>query len=32
MAVMVALDDDPAANVGVLLDEAMGCLEAGLGL
>jgi AcrR family transcriptional regulator len=32
MAVMVALDDDPAANVGVLLDEAMGCLEAGLDL
>jgi AcrR family transcriptional regulator len=32
MAVMVALGDDPTANVGVLLDEAMGYLEAGLDL
>jgi AcrR family transcriptional regulator len=32
MAVMVALGDDPTANIGVLLDEAMGHLEAGLDL
>ena len=30
IAVMVALDDDPTANVGTLLDEALGQLEAGL--
>lgn len=32
MAVMVALDDDPTANIGVLLDEALAHLEAGLTL
>jgi hypothetical protein len=32
MAVMVALGDDPTANIGVLLDEGMGHLEAGLDL
>jgi len=32
MAVMVALGDDPTANVAGLLDEAMGHLEAGLDL
>ena len=30
IAVMVALDDDPTANIGTLLDEALGHLEAGL--
>ena len=30
IAVMVALDDDPTANIGVLLDEALGLLEVGL--
>ena len=30
VAVMVALGDDPTANISVLLDEAMGHLEAGL--
>jgi AcrR family transcriptional regulator len=31
-AVMFALGDDPTANIGVLLDEALGHLEAGLDL
>jgi AcrR family transcriptional regulator len=31
-AVLVALGDDPTANIGALLDEAMGHLEAGLDL
>jgi AcrR family transcriptional regulator len=30
MAVMVALGDDPTANIGTLLDDALGHLEAGL--
>ena len=30
IAVMVALDDDPTANIGMLLDEALGHLEVGL--
>ena len=30
IAVMDALDDDPTANIGTLLDEALGHLEAGL--
>lgn len=32
MAVIIALGDDPTANIGVLLDEGMGHLEAGFGL
>ena len=32
MAVMVALNDDPTANIGTLLDAALGHLEAGLDL
>jgi AcrR family transcriptional regulator len=32
MAVMVALNDDPTADIGTLLDEALGHLETGLGL
>ncbi len=32
MAVMVALADDPAADIGVLLDEALAHLETGLSL
>jgi AcrR family transcriptional regulator len=32
MAVMVALADDPRADIGLLLDEAMAHLEAGLNL
>jgi AcrR family transcriptional regulator len=32
IAVMVALDDGPTANIGVLLDEALAHLEAGLTL
>lgn len=32
MAVMVALADDPRADIGLLLDEAMAHLEAGLSL
>jgi AcrR family transcriptional regulator len=32
MAVMVAHDDDPTANIGTLLDEALAHLEAGLTL
>ncbi len=32
MAVMVALGDDPTANIGTLLDEALGHLETGLDL
>jgi len=30
MAVMVAFGDDPTANIGTLLDDALGHLEAGL--
>ena len=30
MAVMVALGDDPTANIGTVLDDALGHLEAGL--
>jgi AcrR family transcriptional regulator len=32
MAVMVALNDDPTADIGTLLDEALGHLETGLDL